>query len=62
MTPAETVALKIYSVELKNSAWFPVPFSLNHMQPTDFPLSVSEFPGLGISHMPSEYSDEVNLC
>ena len=61
MTPAETVALKIYSIELKHSSWFSVPFSLNNRQPTDLPQSVSEFPGLDISHMTSEYSDEVYL-
>ena len=55
MTPAETVALKIYSIELKRSALFPITFILNHRQTTYLPLSVSEFPGLGFSHMPSEY-------
>ena len=30
MTPAETVALNIYTIELKHSAWLPVPFSINH--------------------------------
>ena len=61
-TPAETVDMKIYSIELKHSTWFPVPLSLNHGQPTYLPLSVSEIPGLGISHMPRDYSDEVYFC
>ena len=62
LTPAETVALKIYSIELQHSSWFPVPFCLNHRQHTDLPLNVSEITGLGISHMPRDYSDEVYLC
>ena len=62
LTPDETVALKIYSIEPKHSSWFPVPFCINHRQPTDLPLSISEITGLGISHMPSDYPDEVYLC
>ena len=62
LTPADTVALKIYSIELKHSSWFPVPYCLNHRQHTDFPLSVSEITGLVISHMPRYYSYEVYLC
>ena len=42
MIPAETVALKIYKIELKHSARFPYPFSINHQFLICFWVSDSE--------------------
>ena len=54
LTPAETLALKIYSIEPKQCSLSLVPYCLNQRQHTHLPPSVTEVTVLDISHTPRE--------